>query len=111
MADAGGSQQAPAETDVAEFEDVALLLSHDQKQPEVKQKHWKDKLLYRLARGQQPDRTGFAKLEDEEDELEGLGHQKGESGFAVYSPRSVHGVSSWAPVAKEPWHKHKNQQT
>ncbi len=60
--------QQRSETDVDEFEDVALLLEPDKEQSQVdKKRSWKDQFLNVLARGGKGDRAGFAKLDNEGD--------------------------------------------
>ena len=102
MAASGTNKSAAFETDIDDFEDVALLLEPETKQSHVNRKRsWKDRLLSVLARGGQSSHTGFSALEAEEDDLEESDRKKGIKAlptFPIVKP-SVQAVLGRLPLA------------
>ncbi len=74
------SPKRPAafETDVDDFQDVALLLETDQ-QHSRKQPSWTSRFLELFARGGPREHAGFEKLDQADDSFEESGRQQGET--------------------------------
>ena len=82
MAATDGTQPAAFETDVDEFEDVALLLEPDKGRSHAsKKRSWKDQFLRLVAGGGRGDLKGFTKLDNIEEDSQDAGRQQGAAGF------------------------------
>ena len=80
MSASSPKRPAAFETDVDDFEDVALLLETDQQQQHSrKQPAWTSRFLELFARGGPREHAGFEKLDQADDSFEESGRQQGES--------------------------------
>ena len=78
MAASREGRPAAFETDIDDFEDVALLLEPDQEQQQSRKRpSWKSQVLDILGRGGRRERAGFEKLQQAEDELNDSGRKTG----------------------------------
>lgn len=80
MSASSPKRPAAFETDVDDFEDVALLLETDQQQQHSrKQPSWTSRFLKLFARGGPREHAGFEKLDQTDDSFEASGRQQGEA--------------------------------
>lgn len=92
MAASNPRQTAAFETDVDEFEDVALLLEPDQHQQHSRnQPSWKSKFLELFARGERREHAGFEKIDQTDELLEESGQKRG-TAYAIFLPIAATGI-------------------
>ena len=80
MSASSPKRPATFETDIDDFEDVALLLETDQQQQHSrKQPAWTSRFLELFARGGPREHAGFEKLDHADDGVEESGRKRGQA--------------------------------
>ena len=90
MAAQPASKLTSLETEVDDFEDVALLLEPDQEQPiDRKRSSWKGRILEYFARDPARNHIGFEKLGQSDNLHEASGRTKGRNLDTMFACRQI----------------------